>query len=292
MIPTSPEQSATASGRGPRPNPIYRHLTRNRRWPSASAAVLIGLGSTFVCSTLICMLSFLPENSRTSIPILYADLSFGQLIFFLIILGSLLLALVSPAISGVITAITTANAADEEIFVLIQLTRVRPRTIVSGYLLAALFRLRWLWILCYGLLLPLFAAIVLLLTQSSGPLDAAETLVEGWSDGTSIFFWIVFCGAALGTGLNWMTVTGGVWVGLAFKKLAPALGLVLGIILFGWIGLVAAIYMGVSVTIETSSGSVNGVIFAFVFILLMVSMMFGAGGFFFLWLTYEGQSHP
>jgi hypothetical protein len=95
---------------------------------------------------------------------------------------------------------------------------------VSGYIYAALYRLRLLWVLAFGLLLPLVATLltVSLLPEASlfGILEVLFVLAA-WSTG-----------AALGGVFNWLAVCIAVWQALRWKHVGLAIAAV--IVLLGW----------------------------------------------------------
>jgi hypothetical protein len=293
MIPGAPERRESASHRA-LPNPIYRHLTRNRRWPSARVALLLGLAFTFLCSAVIWLIPLLPAGPDIRIPILGGNAPLWGIVALVTVSGSVLIGVISPTISGVITALTTVSAADDETITLLRLTHVGPWMLMRGHFLAALFRLRWLWILCYGLLLPAFLAALMLAAQPTDLLDALNFMFEYWEDFVSLLFWGVVSGALLGSGMNLLTLCASLWAGLHFRRPGPAAGVALGIALISFIGLLATIYIGVraAAAVSMNSRTMTGAATIFVMLVLAGTFAYFVPGALFLRQIVSEQSGP
>jgi hypothetical protein len=201
-------------------NPIYRHLTRHRRWPSERTSVLLCLAFTLIAIIVLYLLS---ESRRTLSHFGPFVTSFRDGMLFSTIIIIIAFINLPPLISAIITAITTASAADEEMFTLVRLTKVKPRVMVTGYLYAALFRLRWLWIVCFGSIVPLFLSL-LMGTLKGNPLKALIAFVESFSSEGYFVLWVVFTVVVFATGSNILSVCVNLWAGLHFRRIGPSAG--------------------------------------------------------------------
>jgi hypothetical protein len=202
-------------------NPIYRHLTRNRRWPSERTSILLCLGFTVIA---IIILYFLSEIRRTLSHYGPFVNSFREGIFFSTIIIIIAFINLTPLISAISTAITTASAADEEMLTLVRLTEVKPRVMVTGYLYGALFRLRWQWIVCFGSILPLFLALLMGALKGS-PLKALIAFVEQVTSEGYLVLWMVFTVFVFAAGANMLSVCVNLWAGLHFRRIGAAAGI-------------------------------------------------------------------
>src|SRR5574341_1185494 len=232
---SQPDQPAgsLAGARGPWQNPVFQHLTRREGWPSVrEAGMLLAILSGGGCLGIyVVALLMVDAFFRYSIPI--------SLVVFPLPLVGIILALISPFASAMVTVIGTVRDANSDMLRVLRLTRLTPREIVFGYLWVALYRLRLLWVLCYGLLPPLWGAIMVMsvpLSPYGSPTDMLEYAGPA--------LWIVFCGAVLGTGLNWLAVCAGVSAALRWRSIGAAVGAAAGAALAAFVALVVVLYCG------------------------------------------------
>ncbi len=237
------------------PNLLFDHLTR-RRWPSESQAaallLILVFGGSSCVAISVAALKEMP-SINFALPLIAVALT------------SLLIALVSPFISAAVTAIGTVQMASDETLMMLKLTDLPPEAIVQGMLMAALYRLRLLWVLCYGLLVPLWVMLYSVL---------AEPFSLG--DESAIAFWIVLCAALLGTGANWLAVSSAVAAGLAWRKVGPAVGTSFGVALAEMIVLAGALYVAARMEETTRwSGDLISPVYVW---LIAVALLYGAVG--------------
>lgn len=201
------------------PNPVYDHLTRRRKWPSVRMAVILGIALTII-GTLAVTIGWRPP-APTPAPHSGGMTSPSSAPAQFMILLSLMVALSSPFISAALAALTTTRFAEGEAFTMLKLTNILPRKIIGGVLSAALFRLRLLWVICFGLLIPLLAALTIMSLEmrqifaqfdggTAPPITAADirsalggvipVVIGGWVVGM-VFNWLAIC-LGISTGLR------------------------------------------------------------------------------------------
>ncbi len=191
-------------------NPVFAHMTWHSRWPSLRttvwlfiAAVLVGTGGTAA------LLFVDPPLNTPS----------AQLAASVIVLSGLAVVLLSPPVAAVMTTIATVTDVQSEAYRLMQVSLLPKEEIVSGYLYAALYRLRLLWVLAFGLFPPLTAVVTIYSWSWDGPVSAAVN---------ALIMWII--GMALGYALNRLAVCFGVWQSLRSRRIGPAVTTVMVIL--------------------------------------------------------------
>jgi hypothetical protein len=262
-------------------NPIYQHLTRHSKWPSVSEAAAMWFLLTAVGSSLTCVLPLL-TGPRYPMPQQPVGI-FAQQVMLAVMGASLFLLLVGPLITGAITGIATARAADPELLDLIRITQVPEETIVRGYLLAALFRLRWLWIAFFALALPLCIALILSLADRAHPLEAARTVMGTLESGSYFVVVAVIAGVALGSAAQWLTVCASLWAGLRFRHLGSAALASMGLAFASIIGMLIVLGLALFGAMNIAASAADDYIGAVVIFLIFVSCA--------VWIFYEvGQT--
>lgn len=228
-----------------RANPVYVHLTRGAKWPSGRAAWLLFVGIAVIGSAIALAATLLDPDMSNVV---------GFIVAAIFTFGGLLVALLSAPTAGLLAALVTARAARSESHDLLRITALDARTLVRGYLLVALFRLRVLWIVTFGLLLPvLFAtahalsAIDMTVPFASDCYDCPPpTLQVVWPSNLLAAAQTVGGAALSGIAFNWLGVCAGVWMALQFRRSGPAIGATMGIVLA--LGLLVAAISVVMVT--------------------------------------------
>lgn len=217
------------------PNPVYEHLTRRRRWPSVRMAVILWISLSWLGAIVPAAIWQLVAGTNTALG--SGSITPTGFISVPILLVSLVAAISSPIISAAVTAVGTARFANDEAIALLKLTRITPGTIVWGYLRAALFRLRLLWAVCFGLLIPSVAAATLVGLET---MQATFRLAGGGPQSASLLDALftaglsaipIGCVALISITLNWLAVCVGVWSGLRTAIPAHAIALALSGIL-------------------------------------------------------------
>jgi hypothetical protein len=217
-------------------NVVFARLTRHSRWPSPRTTVWL-----FIAAFLMGMAG--------AAALLVTDLVFLTDIGEVVALGSLAVALLSPPVAAVMTVITTVTDVQSEAYRLMRVSLLPKEEIVSGYLYAALYRLRLLWVLVFGLLLPL-AAILL----------AASLLFDTGLIGIPGVLFVLavwLTGAAMGCALNWLAVCIAVWQALRWKHVGPAIAAVIvlfaGIEVLGCVALPLVYWLMFTRAVQTRS---------------------------------------
>ncbi len=188
-------------------NRVFARLTRHSRWPSPRttvwlfvAALLVGIGSA---------VALLVVDPSLNTPL-------AQLITNVIALSGLAVALLSPPVAALVTVIATVTDVQSEAYELMRVSLLPREEIVSGYLYAALYRLRLLWVLALGLLPPPVAILL-----------AGDILLDASTDGIPIMVvlaapavWLI--SVAVGVAVNWLAVCIAVWQALCWKRVGIA----------------------------------------------------------------------
>jgi hypothetical protein len=213
-----------------RSNPIANRLIQQGRWPSPrqtlgifSALTVIGLGATI--------------TGLAADPEAYTCLACPS--FILVPTGLVLLIFTSP-LSAVLTTIMIVQDAQSESYQLIRASSLPRNTIVMGYWLAALYRLRFLWALGFGLILPVIVA----MTQMFVALEieiccwdcvgCSYPVWEGmWLRNLKTSSIVGASGALLWIALNALAISLAVWSSIHWRNLSLALGLTLSVIGLG-----------------------------------------------------------
>lgn len=130
-----------------RNNPILAQQMRQARWPSLRTAVWIAAGLT-VIGTCLAVISFvLSPDGSSNLALVGPSLLY---------LADSMLGMWGPLIAVVVVVIATVQAIDSHAFQMVRLSNLLEGDIISGYIAAAAYRLRILWMLAGGLLIPLW----------------------------------------------------------------------------------------------------------------------------------------
>ena len=244
------EQSAIQSmpTRKPRqPNPVYEHLTRRRKWPSIRATVVICI--------LLNVIGVIIITVGWHAPILLGGGSYSPAARRAIgvVVLSVVALIITPFISAALTAISTARLAESDALTMLKLTNVSPRTIIHGLLIAAIFRLRLVWAICGGLLIPLLDAGIIITIEShriysrfdgaDAPAVTNRIFLLALGDALPL----VFGGVLLGVVINWLAICGSVWAGITVRKVAPALGISMAVAFVGLLAAGSIVWIGIIV---------------------------------------------
>jgi hypothetical protein len=260
-------------------NPIYRQFTRHRRWPSEFAAVLVCIALSLTSALIVCALPALIPDATAALPLL-GNLPIIYHLLRALILTVVLLAAASPLIAASTTAIATANATGDEAFALLRLTEIDAQVLVHAHLLAALFRLRWLWIALYGSVVPLLVAITVG-NAVSFDTSVLYYLWHRWDDEFFVIVLVILSMTLLISALNWLSLTGGLWAGLRFKKIGSAVVSAAAIALLAWIGFAVITYPLLRAALRNPN-----FILSVVFTLLVATCVYGFAG---IILIYDTQ---
>lgn len=130
-----------------RHNPIFRQLIPRPRWPDPVSAAFLFL-ALVIGGTL-----WIVSRFQAALP----SLQFVMLPTLGIASGAV--ALLSPALAALVTAIASGHAVTSESYPLLLLSTLTDRDILRGHLMAAIYRLRLLWVICFALLALLWVTI-------------------------------------------------------------------------------------------------------------------------------------
>jgi len=202
------------------PNPVYDHLTRRRKWPSVRVAAKLCIALNLLGAIVLAAI-WQPDavvGNASTIHTAFPSVVTIEL--------SLVMAIISPFISAAVAAVGTARFANDEALALLMLGKFTPATVVRGHFEAAVFRLRLLWVACFGLLLPLWVATTILASVIAvvfagggvGDVDLRLMLIVSVPLAGVIGF-----AALVGVILNWLAICIGIWVGLRWHKPSTAL---------------------------------------------------------------------
>jgi hypothetical protein len=181
-------------------NPVYEHLTRNRRPPSVLWTVII-CGILSCIFTLLLLVEWYAMVANRFNP--------GLPTAWIIIVFSSLVVVFSPSLAAIVTTINTTAVAGNADFVLLKLTGLEPATVVRGHLLASLYWLRIQWAIGFGLLPIVFAANIHILASDLIRTDL--TALEIWWDVLPTSLGIVLGGLIIGLSLNWLAICSAIW---------------------------------------------------------------------------------
>jgi hypothetical protein len=192
-----------------RDNVVFFRLTRHSRWPSPRTTVWL-FGVVFLVGT------------GGAAALLFVDPAFltdiGELVGTVIVLGGLAVAFLSPPVAAVITVITTAADVQSEAYQLMRVSLLPREEIVLGYIYAALYRLRLLWVLAFGWSLLSIAVVIFLLGPPyQGDPVAVPVLVVM----VALLVW--FISMVIGAAVNWLAVCIAVWQSLCRKRVGIAI---------------------------------------------------------------------
>lgn len=206
----------------PRAAPIIYRLAKpdrknGLRHPLTLAILLAALTS----AVGIAYVASLPEVLRTA-RFMGGSYQFRWNVFDALAGASLALLLISPPVIAALTAILVSRDSHSEAWVLIKVTNLTRRPVLQGYVMSALYRLRLLMAISFGVL-PLIAfGVVGYLMRSNNSVfympdfDILEMLAFILLSGLILIsLWI----------LSWIAITRGVNYGLRFSEPALAAGL-------------------------------------------------------------------
>ena len=215
---------AVIAKRTRQPNPVYEQLTRRRKWPSVRVAVMLCIALS-VAGAIGVSIGWRPHAPGVPAPGL-SSTSYPAVATTIL---SLITVIIAPFFCAALTAVIASRFANDEAFTMLKLTNVSPGTVIRGLLMAALFRLRLVWAICFGLLIPLVAAwtiIAIEIQQVFAQIDGGVAPPITRADILSALggaAQIVLIGAAVGIILNWLAICIGIWVGLRWHKPSTAL---------------------------------------------------------------------
>ncbi len=189
-------------------NAVFARLTRHSRWPSLrttvrlfGAALLVGAGGA------VALLVVGPTLTPAT----------AELLGYVFILSGLAVVLLSPPVAALVTIITTVTDVQSEAYQLMRMSLLPKEEIVSGYIYAALYRLRLLWVLAFGLLSPPVVVIL-----------AGDILLDAHTGGIPIMvvlaapaIWSI--GVMEGIAANWVAACIAVWQALRKKRIEIAI---------------------------------------------------------------------
>lgn len=218
-------------------NPLYERLTHNARPPSMRVCLWLAFGLGL--ATLAYMSWVMLYQPYTP----YSTIAVGLMV------ASALLLFLLPVVVGITAATITARDAQGEEYQLLRLTNLSPRSIVWGYIGAALHRLRLPLALMIGTMPVLvvgmlwmsieIAAIFANISMSCpvGPCGPSTLNAES----ANSLYWGGYSGLAGVIALWGVTLLAamlGVWLGLAWRKAAPAAVVTALVTLLAMIGLI------------------------------------------------------
>jgi hypothetical protein len=236
-------------------NLVFARLTRHSRRPSPRTTMRL-----FVAAFLV--------GTGDAVALLATNLVFLTDIGEVIVMSGLAVAFLSPPVAAVMTIVTTMADVQSEAYQLVRASLLPREEILLGYLYAALYRLRLLWVLALGLLPPLVAVLlagdILLYTSADG---VPVTVVLA-----ALAVWLV--SVAAGFALNWLAVCIAVWQSLRWKRVELAIAAVIvlfaGIEVLGCVALALVYWLMFNCVVQT--GSVAPLICFPVFILYFVGI--------------------
>jgi hypothetical protein len=154
-----------------RGNPVFNHIAGPERTRTLRLSIFV-----FVLTAVCCLLMVLVVET------FYDFRRYAETISGLVALLALLILLFGPQISGVLTALGTAQGVRGEIQPLLLLSGLSDHTVVRGYLLAALYRLLWFWPVSFAVFPALwFAAHHLIAVNACRAGSCLSTLAAGGS---------------------------------------------------------------------------------------------------------------
>ncbi len=232
-------------------NPILLHQMRNARWPSLRTAWLIAAALTVIGLALTVTAYAISPGGEKG----WVLIAPGSIFLF----GSLMM-IFGPLLTAVVTMVVTVRAIGSENYQMMRLSQLSERDIVRGYLASAMFRLRSLWMVVGGFVLPLVASVthigvylevmytcdlnVNLMQMDSRciPPQPSEVIIEQIGTG----FAVTASYMALFVAWNWLAITLGLWMAFRHRHMGKALvwtllplvfAIVLSVVMFftfGW----------------------------------------------------------
>lgn len=210
-----------------RSNPILIHQMRNAKWPSLRTAAWIAAALTLLGSCLALLsFAFSPDGGNN------LALAGSSLIY----LADSMLGMNGPLIAVVAAVVATVQAIDSQAFQIMRLSNLSEGNIVGGYTAAAAFRLRILWMLAGGLLLPQLIAAThgnVILTIGSAclmsnntfctPPNPSEILLKE----AGIALIQTICDLAQFIAWHWFAITLGVWMAFRHRRIGNGLAVAL-----------------------------------------------------------------
>ncbi len=167
-------------------NAVFVRLTRHSRWPSLRTTVWLFVAALLLGVAGAAALLFVDPTTGTALE---------QLVGRMIALSGSAVALLGLPVGALITVITTATDVHGEAYQLVRASLLSKKEIVSGYIFAALYRLRLLWVLAFGLLaLPTVVATTTYWLRER-PIFVAVAALAFWVNGM-----------VAGLSANWLAV--------------------------------------------------------------------------------------
>lgn len=215
-----------------RENPVVARRLQRGGWPSPRLTWIL-LAGLVIIGAGIAGGAFLLDPTFDSSVSLILPVSLSLL--------GLLVALLSAPIGALLTAFATARAVRDEGYQLLRVSNLSGKEIVGGYLVIALYRLRLLWVITFGLL-PI---VLISLAHGFVAMEIAFAclsydILEGcvsptpWEvlpQGLGLAAAITGIGAVMGIVLNWAAVCAALWSAFTFRKEGTAVGVSLGLAL-------------------------------------------------------------
>jgi len=230
----SPEKVQPAPRSTQQTNAVFEHLTRHRKWPNVPTSLILGIALGLVGINVIVVDWRLRDSTTYSTAFSEAAGLAGNIPFLIVI--------ISPFIAAALTAVMTSRFASGEALAMLKLTNVSPRAIIQGLLLAALFRLRLLWAISFGVLIPLVpaGAFTLIEIRQSGVQSLTVTRPDEPSP-----FWlgieILLIVASIAIALNWFAICTAISMALRRRNPAEALAVSLVAVLGSLIVLILCV---------------------------------------------------
>jgi hypothetical protein len=184
-----------------RDNAVFVRLTRHSRWPSPRTTVWLFVAAFLVGTGDAAALLFIEPFLNT----------IAQLVNRVIFLSGPAVVLLSSPVAALVTIIATVTDMRSEAYRLMRVSILPREEIVSGYIYAALYRLRLLWVLEFGLLTLPTLVVATYWFWVRPTLTAIAALVT-WA--ASII---------AGIAVNWLAVCIAVWQSLCRKRVGTAI---------------------------------------------------------------------
>jgi len=235
----------------PESNPVFAHLTRRRTWLTLRTGLILCFALTLI-GTLAVTVAWRPSVR------LPGRFSPGSHPAAVMIIAGITTLIIAPFISAAVATAGTSRFAGDEMFTMLKLTSVSPHAVMRGLLWAALFRLRLLWVICFGLLIPLLAAWTIVGIELNRPYAeyygafAPPTTTADFLATAGHAGQIILLGGVLGIILNWLALCVGIHNGLRWWKPAPSLALSLIGVLISIIMLMLCEWVGAELDINLS----------------------------------------
>lgn len=192
-------------------NPLYDRLTRNARGPSLRLCLWLAVGlAVIMLATSIWDMLRVPRT--------------GEFLLWPLGMAGWAVSVITPGIVGALAVLSSARDQATEEYQLLRLTPLSEKTIIWGYLLAALYRAR----IFLGLVVGLMPAAVLWPAATiEGSTSSSEGLLRVQPDlvGTSLLFLAIVLGLWV---INPLAAAQGTTVGFRARS-APQAAVLVGI---------------------------------------------------------------